>query len=60
MPAAGTALAAIFLGLLGHSASLAYFEVALRALGTARTGPYFSTAPFNGAAISVIVLGELR
>jgi hypothetical protein len=27
-------------------------------LGTARTGAYFSTAPFIGAAISVVLLGE--
>ncbi|MBO6279851.1 MAG: EamA/RhaT family transporter, partial [Pseudomonas sp.] len=32
--------------------------LALRGLGAARTGAYFSTAPFLGAAISIVVLGE--
>jgi ABC-type nickel/cobalt efflux system permease component RcnA len=31
---------------------------ALRQLGTARTGAYFSTAPFIGAAASFALLGE--
>ena len=38
-------------------ASLVLFIVALRHLGTARTGAYYGTAPFLGAVISVIVLG---
>jgi hypothetical protein len=38
--------------------SLALFVVALRDLGTARTGAYFSTAPFIGSAVAVIFLGE--
>jgi len=32
--------------------------LALRDLGTARTGAYFSTAPFAGAFIAVFMLGE--
>jgi hypothetical protein len=32
--------------------------VSLRHLGAARTGAYFSTAPFIGAAIAVAMLGE--
>jgi hypothetical protein len=32
--------------------------VALRDLGAARTGAYFSTAPFLGAVVSVAVLGD--
>ena len=35
-------------GFLGYGVSLALFVVALRNLGTARTGAYFSTAPFLG------------
>lgn len=38
--------------------SLVMFVLALRGLGSARTGAYFSTAPFLGAAIAVLVLGE--
>jgi hypothetical protein len=34
------------------------FVVALRHLGTARTGAYFSSAPFIGAALSFVLLGE--
>ncbi len=45
-------------GFLGYGVSLALFVVALRHLGTARTGAYFSTAPFLGSAVAVVVLGE--
>jgi hypothetical protein len=38
--------------------SLALFVMALRYLGTARTGAYFSTAPFLGSAATVIALDE--
>jgi hypothetical protein len=34
------------------------FILGLRHLGTARTGAYFSLAPFVGAALAVAVLGE--
>jgi ABC-type nickel/cobalt efflux system permease component RcnA len=34
------------------------FILALRHLGTARTGAYFSLAPFVGAILSIILLGE--
>ena len=54
-PAAGGAMA---VGLLGYGASLVLFVQALRGLGTARTGAYFSTAPFIGAAIAILLLGE--
>jgi hypothetical protein len=45
-------------GFLGYGVSVALFVVALRDLGTARTGAYFSTAPFIGSAVAVVVLGE--
>jgi drug/metabolite transporter (DMT)-like permease len=45
-------------GFLGYGVSLALFVIALRHLGTARTGAYFSTAPFLGSAAAVIALGE--
>src|SRR5262249_32415934 len=44
-------------GFLGYGVSLALFVIALRDLGTARTGAYFSTAPFIGSAVAVVVLG---
>jgi drug/metabolite transporter (DMT)-like permease len=45
-------------GLLGYGISLVLFVLALRGLGTARTGAYFSTAPFIGAAVSMVVFSE--
>jgi drug/metabolite transporter (DMT)-like permease len=53
MPAAPTALRAGLLGFFGYGLSLTLFVVALRSLGTARTGAYFSLAPFIGAALAV-------
>jgi len=57
-PAIGTLLGAGAIGLLGYGVSLVLFVLALRHLGTARTGAYFSTAPFVGAAIGVLLLRE--
>ncbi|MFG1352888.1 EamA family transporter, partial [Xanthobacter autotrophicus] len=37
---------------------LALFVLALRHLGAARTGAYFSLAPFVGAVLAVVMLGE--
>lgn len=48
----------LVLGLLGYGVSLVLFIVSLRQLGTARTGAYFSTAPFIGSALSVVLYGE--
>jgi drug/metabolite transporter (DMT)-like permease len=58
LPGPGPVAFAGLVGMLGYGASLALFVLALRHLGTARTGAYFSTAPFFGAAIAVLVLGE--
>lgn len=58
LPAWSTAGAAMAVGLLGYGLSLVLFVRALRNLGTARTGAYFSTAPFIGAAIAILLLGE--
>ena len=45
-------------GFLGYGVSLALFVTALRYLGTARTGAYFSTAPFIGAVVAVLFLRD--
>jgi drug/metabolite transporter (DMT)-like permease len=45
-------------GFFGYGVSLVLFVLALRHLGTARTGAYFSTAPFLGAALSLAIFGE--
>lgn len=57
-PDTATLLGTMGLGLLGYGVSLVLFVLALRGLGAARTGAYFSTAPFMGAAVAVVVLGE--
>jgi len=58
LPPAGTVAAAAVVGFLGIGVSLVAFVLALRHLGAARTGAYFSLAPFIGAVIAVIALGE--
>ena len=58
LPALGTVLGAGLIGFLGYGVSLALFVFALRQLGTARTGAYFSTAPFAGAIIALALLRE--
>lgn len=45
-------------GFLGIGVSLVMFMLGLRHLGTARTGAYFSLAPFIGVLIAVIGFGE--
>lgn len=56
LPVLGSAL---IVGWLGYGVSLALFVIALRELGTARTSAYFSTAPFAGAVLAVLLLGEM-
>jgi drug/metabolite transporter (DMT)-like permease len=58
MPPADSLVAASLVGLLGYGISLVLFVFALRHLGTARTGAYYSLAPFIGAAAAVAMLGE--
>jgi drug/metabolite transporter (DMT)-like permease len=49
--------AALVLGFVAYGVSLALFVTGLRHLGTARTGAYFSVAPFFGAGVA-LALGE--
>jgi drug/metabolite transporter (DMT)-like permease len=58
MPPPGTMLVAGIVGFFGYGLSLVLFVLALRNLGTARTGAYFSAAPFVGAAVSLVLLGD--
>lgn len=58
LPPLAIGLAAGFLGLFSYGLSLVLFVVALRELGTARTGAYFSIAPFAGTLIAIAFLGE--
>lgn len=48
----------MLLGFFGYGISLVLFVLALRGLGTARTGAYFSTAPFMGAGIAILFFHE--
>ena len=57
-PPVKTVLAAGVVGFCGYGLSLVLFVLALRNLGTARTGAYFSAAPFVGAIVSLLLLGE--
>jgi drug/metabolite transporter (DMT)-like permease len=50
--------ASMTVGFLGYGISLVLFILALRGLGTARTGAYFSIAPFAGTALSLVLLHE--
>jgi drug/metabolite transporter (DMT)-like permease len=58
LPPAPSLVAVGLVGFLGYGVSLALFVLALRHVGTARTGAYFSVAPFVGAVISILLLGE--
>lgn len=58
MPSTSAVAFAGAVGLFGYGVSLALFVVALRHLGTARTGAYFSVAPFFGAALALVLLNE--
>ena len=57
-PAIPTAALAGAIGFCGYGLSLVLFVLALRHLGTARTGAYFSAAPFVGALVSLWLPGE--
>ena len=46
-------------GFLGYGLSLSLFVVALRTLGTARTGAYFSVAPLFGVIISLVLWPDM-
>ena len=58
LPGWNTMAAAGAVGLCGYGFSLVLFVLALRHLGTARAGAYFSAAPFAGAVISMLMFAE--
>ncbi|TAN02497.1 MAG: DMT family transporter [Rhodanobacteraceae bacterium] len=58
LPATPSIGMAMTVGLFGYGVSLVLFVLALRGLGSARTGAYFSTAPFMGAAIAILAFGD--
>jgi hypothetical protein len=58
LPTFGATGAALLVGFCGVGLSLVLFVLALRHLGAARTGAYFSVAPFLGAIIAIFLFGE--
>jgi drug/metabolite transporter (DMT)-like permease len=58
LPPVGTVGSAALVGFLGVGVSLVLFVLALRHLGSARTGAYFSLAPFIGALVALVLLRE--
>ena len=57
-PAGPVLLGALVIGFLSYGVSLVLYVRALRELGTARTGAYFSLAPFIGAALALVLWRE--
>ncbi len=49
---------AMVLGFISYGLGLVLFIIALRHLGTARSGAYYGTAPFIGALASTLLLGD--
>jgi drug/metabolite transporter (DMT)-like permease len=58
LPGVGALAGAAVVGFFGYGVSLVLFVLALRHLGTARTGAYFSTAPFIGAGLALALFRE--
>lgn len=58
LPSLSVIAGALLVGFLGYGLSLVLFVLALRHIGTARTGAYFSLAPFVGASVSLLLLHE--
>jgi drug/metabolite transporter (DMT)-like permease len=58
LPEISLILAAMLLGFFCYGFSMVLFIRALRDLGAARTGAYFSIAPFIGAALSFFIFRE--
>jgi drug/metabolite transporter (DMT)-like permease len=59
LPGAVPLVSATVVGFAGYGLSLALFVVALRHLGTARTGAYFSVAPLFGVIISFVLWPQM-
>jgi drug/metabolite transporter (DMT)-like permease len=58
LPAAPALALAGLVGFIGYGVSLALFVLALRELGTARTGAYYATAPFLGTLAAILFLHD--
>lgn len=58
LPGTFVIIAGAIVGFLGIGVSLVLFMLGLRHLGTARTGAYFSLAPFIGAVLALLLFRD--
>jgi hypothetical protein len=58
LPRPGLIAGAAAVGFVGYGLSLVLFILALRHVGTARTGAYFGLAPFFGGLVALVFLGD--
>lgn len=58
VPSIRPLMIAALIGFASYGVSLVFYVKALRNLGASRTAAYFSTAPFVGGILSIIVLHE--
>ena len=58
LPPVHLVASAAAVGLVGYGVSLVLFVLALRDLGSARAGAYFSVAPFFGAGLALVLQGD--
>lgn len=58
VPAVGTLSVGLLLGFVSYGLSVALAAYAMRAIGAAREAALFSTAPFIGVVVSVMLLNE--
>jgi drug/metabolite transporter (DMT)-like permease len=58
LPTLGTSVAVAAMGFFGYGVSLVLYVLALRHLGAARSGAYFSVAPFFGAVVALALARE--
>jgi len=55
LPGGATMASIMVIGLLCYGVSLVLFIIALRHVGTARAGAYYSVAPFFGAVLAIVL-----
>lgn len=51
-------VATMLLGFVSYGLSIYYYTYAQRIIGAARTSAYYAVAPFIGAVLSMLILGE--
>ena len=51
-------IASMLLGFVAYGLSIYYYTYAQRVIGAARTSAYYAIAPFIGAVLSMLILGE--